>query len=109
MQPDLLKRLLSLNKSPFMHKLFYLFAALTLFSACACNNPAPHTKSFVDITGIDPSIKPGDNFFRYVNGRWYDTATIAADQAGAIWAKPWASCTYGAILTKLQKGACSTS
>ena len=65
-----------------MHKLFYLFLALALFSACACNNPEPHAKSFVDITGIDSSIKPGDNFFRYVNGRWYDTAKIAADQAG---------------------------
>jgi putative endopeptidase len=65
-----------------MHKLFYLFLALALFSACASNNPESHAKSFVDITGIDSSMKPGDNFFRYVNGRWYDTATIAADQAG---------------------------
>jgi putative endopeptidase len=39
-------------------------------------------KSFVDVAGIDPSIKPGDNFFRYVNGRWYDTVKIANDQAG---------------------------
>ncbi|HXB91803.1 MAG TPA: alpha/beta fold hydrolase, partial [Puia sp.] len=39
-------------------------------------------KSFVDFDGIDSSIKPGDNFFRYVNGRWYDSAKIAADQAG---------------------------
>jgi putative endopeptidase len=39
-------------------------------------------KSFVDVAGIDPSIKPGDDFFRFVNGRWYDTAKIAADQTG---------------------------
>ncbi|WCT11057.1 M13 family metallopeptidase [Mucilaginibacter jinjuensis] len=39
-------------------------------------------KSFVDVAGIDPSIKPGDNFFRYVNGRWYDTVKIASDQSG---------------------------
>jgi putative endopeptidase len=48
----------------------------------ACNNPEPPKERFVDIDGIDPSIKPGDNFFRYVNGRWYDTAKIADDQTG---------------------------
>jgi putative endopeptidase len=49
----------------------------------ACNNPdSPSKKSFVDVNGIDSSIKPGDNFFRYVNGRWYDTAKIADDQTG---------------------------
>ncbi|HEY9001542.1 MAG TPA: M13 family metallopeptidase [Mucilaginibacter sp.] len=39
-------------------------------------------KSFVDVAGLDPQTKPGDNFFRYVNGRWYDTAKIANDQSG---------------------------
>ena len=48
----------------------------------ACNHPDASKESFVDITGIDSSIKPGDNFFRYVDGRWYDTAKIADDQTG---------------------------
>jgi putative endopeptidase len=39
-------------------------------------------RTFVDVAGIDNSIKPGDNFFRFVNGKWYDTAKIAADQSG---------------------------
>lgn len=34
------------------------------------------------MAGIDASTKPGDNFFRHVNGIWYDTAQIAADQSG---------------------------
>ncbi len=48
----------------------------------ACNSPKPLEISFVDVSGIDSSIKPGDNFFRYVNGRWYDTVKIADDQTG---------------------------
>jgi putative endopeptidase len=51
----------------------------------ACNNRGTadsRGKGFVDVAGIDSSIKPGDNFFRYVNGRWYDTAKIADDQTG---------------------------
>jgi putative endopeptidase len=48
----------------------------------ACNSPETPKRSFVDVSGIDSSIKPGDDFFRYVNGRWYDTAKIADDQTG---------------------------
>ncbi len=36
----------------------------------------------VVITGIDPSRKPGDDFFAYVNGIWYDSARIPASQTG---------------------------
>ena len=63
-----------------MNKLLYICLVLGFLGACS--NPAPPGKSFVDVNGIDSSIKPGDNFFRYVNGRWYDTAKIADDQTG---------------------------
>ena len=65
-----------------MHKLFYLSFVLAFFSACQNNTPNPPERTFVDVSGIDSSIKPGDNFFRYVNGKWYDTVKIAGDQAG---------------------------
>src|SRR5580658_856756 len=55
---------------------------LVLGFLAACDSPEPPQKSFVDVAGIDSSVKPGDNFFRYVNGRWYDTAKIADDQTG---------------------------
>src|SRR5258708_7897647 len=64
-------RLLSLDKTLFMNK--FLYICLVSGFLGACNNPDPHEKRFVDVSGIDSSIKPGDNFFRYVNGRWYDT------------------------------------
>ena len=63
-----------------MNKLLYLLLALVFF--CAWNNPDDHKKKFVDVAGIDSLIKPGDNFFRFVNGRWYDTAKITNDQSG---------------------------
>lgn len=34
------------------------------------------------ITGIDSTKRPGDDFFTYVNGIWYDTAQIPASQTG---------------------------
>jgi len=35
----------------------------------------------LDLTGGDPSVKPGDDFFRYANGQWEDTAQIPPDRA----------------------------
>jgi putative endopeptidase len=35
----------------------------------------------LDVAGIDRSIAPGDDFFRYANGRWLETATIPADRS----------------------------
>ena len=64
-----------------MKKFHYLLVIVSFFSACT-NPPVADTRSFVDVAGLDPSIKPGDNFFRYVNGRWYDTVKIADDQTG---------------------------
>ncbi|MBS1529559.1 MAG: M13 family metallopeptidase [Bacteroidetes bacterium] len=58
------------------------FLCLALFFLTAWNEQGGSKKKFVDVAGIDYSIKPGDNFFRFVNGRWYDTAKIAADQSG---------------------------
>ena len=68
------------KKSCFMRKLFTLCLSIALFIA-GQNAMAQH-RSFVDVSGLDPSTKPGDNFFRYVNGRWYDTVKIDNDQAG---------------------------
>jgi putative endopeptidase len=63
-----------------MNKLFYLCLVVVFLSVW--NNSDAQKKSFVDVAGIDPAIKPGDNFFRFVNGRWYDTVKISNDQSG---------------------------
>jgi putative endopeptidase len=34
----------------------------------------------VDLDGMDRSVKPGDDFFRYVNGKWAATTRIPADK-----------------------------
>lgn len=61
-----------------MKKLLYLSLALILAGAC---KQASETKHVV-ITGIDHTKKPGDDFFTFVNGIWYDSATIPASQTG---------------------------
>jgi putative endopeptidase len=61
-----------------MKRSLFFFAALLLLVACK-NTP---DKSVADIQGIDSSLKPGDNFFMYVNHKWYDSAQIPPSQAG---------------------------
>lgn len=38
-------------------------------------------KSGLDLEFIDPSVKPADDFFRHVNGKWLDTYEIPADRS----------------------------
>src|SRR5262245_46813432 len=33
-----------------------------------------------ELSGMDRNTRPGDDFFRYANGAWYDTAVIPADR-----------------------------
>jgi putative endopeptidase len=61
-----------------MKRIRFLFIPLLFLAACK-NTPV---KQYTDITGIDSSVKPGDNFFMYINGKWYDTAQIPPTQAG---------------------------
>ncbi|MBS1527117.1 MAG: M13 family metallopeptidase [Bacteroidetes bacterium] len=63
-----------------MNKLITLCLTASFFSVGFCTSA--QQKSFVDVSGLDPQTKPGNNFFRYVNRRWYDTVKIAADQSG---------------------------
>ena len=63
-----------------MNKSVFLFAAV--LSLAACNSSAPDKAAGPEITGIDSSLKPGENFFMYVNKKWYDSAQIPPSQAG---------------------------
>ena len=61
-----------------MKKLLFLFTGLLFLASCT-NTPE---NKIVEIQGIDSAIKPGDNFFMYVNKKWYDTAQIPPSQSG---------------------------
>jgi putative endopeptidase len=63
-----------------MKKLIYL--ALVLVIAGACTQSKDNDSKRVVIDGIDTTKKPGDDFFTYANGIWYDTARIPASQTG---------------------------
>jgi putative endopeptidase len=60
--------------------------APVLAKPTAAKTVAPATKpqlgTFgVDLTAMDTSVAPGDDFYRYVNGKWNDRTEIPADRA----------------------------
>ncbi|MEI8111815.1 MAG: M13 family metallopeptidase [Chitinophagia bacterium] len=56
-----------------------LFAGVVLFS---CKPSSDTSSAAFDKTGMDTTIHPGDNFFRYANGNWLKTTQIPEDQSG---------------------------
>ena len=63
-----------------MKKLLYFSLAMLL--AVACKQTTDTNVKHVVLSGIDYSKKPGDDFFTFANGIWYDTAKIPGTQAG---------------------------
>ena len=59
--------------------LLILFAAVGLSS---CKNTAQPEAAAFDVAGMDTTIQPGDNFFKYANGKWLATTKIPDDQSG---------------------------
>ena len=51
-----------------------------LLSAVASGAPL-YPPAGIDMSAIDPSTRPGDDFFQYNNGAWLDRTTIPADKS----------------------------
>ncbi len=50
--------------------------------SAAAAAPKPAIGTFgIDLAAMDTSVKPGDDFYRYVNGRWVATFEMPADKA----------------------------
>ncbi|MEO7310854.1 MAG: M13 family metallopeptidase, partial [Chitinophagaceae bacterium] len=62
-----------------MKTFLFFFAAFLGLVGC---KSTPDATATVEIKGIDSSVKPGNNFFMYVNHVWYDSAQIPPSQSG---------------------------
>ena len=67
-----------------MNKTLFGAAALLVLSACG-QEPATEAssslRSGIDTTYINPAIRPGDDFYAYLNGRWVEEFTLPADKS----------------------------
>src|SRR3569623_3531060 len=56
-------------------------AACVSVAALAAGGHTQYGTWGVDLSAMDKSVQPGDNFFSYVNGNWYKQAVIPADRS----------------------------
>lgn len=57
-------------------------SSLFLIGLLALVGLQPALAQKVHITDTDPTIKPGDDFFMFVNGKWYNSVEIPSTQTG---------------------------
>ncbi len=64
-------------------------SAAALLTACSGEKPAAPAAAApkvaigtfgIDTTAMDPGVKPGDDFYKYVNGKWLATYQMPADK-----------------------------
>ena len=57
---------------------------LTMVMACGNSNKEEAPKVFaekgLELSAMDTQLRPGDDFYNYVNGNWMKTAKIPADK-----------------------------
>ena len=68
-----------------MKRFAFAISALALTGLLATADAQPAAKPTfgawgVDLSGMDKSVKPGDDFFDYANGTWFKNAVIPADR-----------------------------
>src|SRR5580704_14023308 len=64
-----------------MRKLFsLLFLFFISFSFFGFTPPGKKTRKFIDRTNMNPAVKPGDNFYEYVNGNWLVNNPVPASK-----------------------------
>ena len=70
-----------------MLKINLILCIICIFCMCSCkqenDKKASDTESFLDSKGIDTTIAPGDNYFRYTNEKWLKETSIPPTEIGA--------------------------
>ncbi len=60
--------------------LYSSIVALSMLISCESERPAEEKIPGIIVENMDTSIKPSDDFFRFVNGSWIDKTEIPADR-----------------------------
>ncbi|HVX50405.1 MAG TPA: M13 family metallopeptidase, partial [Chitinophagaceae bacterium] len=57
--------------------------AVAAITGCTQQSAGDTSQKLIRTEFMDSSVKPGDNFFKFVNGKWLDTATIGPTETSA--------------------------
>jgi putative endopeptidase len=60
----------------------WIFSAVAILAVTACKQHPEGRTVFFDKTGMDTTVKPGDDFFMYANSKWVAKTQIPASESG---------------------------
>ena len=69
---------LTLTRRRMMSGLLSLMMVVAWTGRAVAQNPRP---SGIDFSGVDATVRPQDDLFRHVNGRWLLSTEIPADKS----------------------------
>lgn len=64
-----------------MKKIILPFGLAAVFFM-GCKTETKQPQQFLTVSNMDSTVKPGDNFYMYVNGKWYKNTVIPATESG---------------------------
>ena len=64
-----------------IRKLIAAFLVVAITATASADDSATGVISGIDITAIDKTVRPQDDFFNYVNGAWLERTEIPADKS----------------------------
>ena len=67
-------------KINFKKQLIFVFPAIIGCTTINAQNAPVKQEPGINTSYIDKTVKPNDNFFRFVNGSWLDKTEIPADK-----------------------------
>ncbi|HEY7845733.1 MAG TPA: M13 family metallopeptidase, partial [Bradyrhizobium sp.] len=74
--------MLAYSASKLRQLAFLLLIGLVLIGVAAPAVRAAEPRSGIDVSAIDPSVRPQQDFWQYANGKWLAATPIPADRAG---------------------------
>ncbi len=86
-----------------------LLGTTVLASAAFAADKPVYGQWGLDTAGMDKSVKPGDNFFRYASGTWLDAHTIPADKSAVTLRLEMTDRTQGRLHDLLDAAAAKAS
>lgn len=67
-------------KNHLITKCLLFIPILIGFNTSYSQSATPEKKIGINLSYMDKTVKPGDDFFRFVNGTWYDKTEIPSDR-----------------------------
>src|SRR4051812_47319625 len=77
-----ISRILTRNRKIMKIAWLGFSSLLILFTLYSYRNDVKVKQKFIETDYMDSSVKPGDNFFLFVNGKWIKNTTIPPTESG---------------------------